>query len=345
MQIIIKFKVLLLLYSMLLLSNNSIFCQEGNGFTFVFYNVENLFDTEDDPLVRDEEFLPDGDKAWHLDKYYTKIDHIARVLTGIGEWDLPEVVGLCEVENKGVLYDLVDHRLLENYGYKIIHKDSPDERGIDVALLYMNNRFVPIESQWIPICFPFDSSLRTRDILYVQGVIDSKDTLNIFINHWPSRWGGVVASMPKRLYVASVLRSVIDSIQYNNEHRNILIAGDFNDTPADSSLKSVLGAGYSEEDDALHLVNLMMPMHESGKSGTLKYKEHWEIYDQIIISPSMFKLSYSGLKLNGPFIYDAPFLLQEDERYLGIKPYRTYSGPRYLGGFSDHLPVYISFEF
>jgi predicted extracellular nuclease len=312
-------------------------------FTFMFYNVENLFDTTDDTLVADEEFTADGEKHWSQDRYHMKLDNIARVMKGIGRWDLPAIVGLCEVENRKVLMDLRSHRLLDRATYSIIHRDSPDGRGIDVALLYRDEVFDPIKSQWIPIIFESEAERTTRDILYVKGILNTLDTVHIFINHWPSRWGGVEASEPRRVEVARKLKMLTDSIFMDENDANILIAGDFNDNPIDSSMHKVLNAGRFRDQSNNMLVNLMFDLYHDGDGGTLKYRENWEMYDQIIISPAMRKLQYNKLLLDGPFIYAPEYLLEKDERYLGDKPFRTYAGPRYLGGFSDHLPVYIRY--
>ena len=315
----------------------------GQEFTFMFYNVENLFDTTDDTLTADEEFTPEGDKHWTLNRYQVKLDNIARVMRGIGRWDLPAIVGLCEVENRKVLMDLTGHRLLSEADYRIIHRNSPDRRGIDVALLYKDKVFYPIRSRWIPIFFGSDAERTTRDILYVKGKLYDSDTIHIFINHWPSRWGGVEASEPRRVEVARRLKELTDSIFLTEIDANIIIAGDFNDNPADSSIYKVLSAGKGGDQSEKGLINLMYGINISKDGGTLKYRENWEVYDQIIVSSSMKKLKHTKLLLDGPFIYSPEYLLEKDERYLGDKPFRTYSGPRYLGGFSDHLPVYVRF--
>jgi len=336
-----RYHLLYLMILGLMLLSTPIAAQE---FTFVFYNVENLFDVKDDPETNDEEFTPEGSKAWTYSRYQTKIDHIARVLVGIGQWELPAIVGLCEIENRDVLYELTGHRLLKEGDYGIIHKDSPDRRGIDVGIIYNINRFTPLHKDWVQIVFSHDTSLKTRDILYVKGVVNELDTLHIFINHWPSRWGGVEASMPKRVEVARKLKHITDSIFKTDYKANILITGDFNDTPEDSSIYNVLGAGKANEANTRALINLMQDYHDDVGKGTLKYRENWEVYDQIIISEGLFELPYSGLVLDGPYIYAADYLIMEDERYMGVKPYRTYLGPQYTGGFSDHLPVYVRFK-
>lgn len=312
--------------------------QEGVPFTFMFYNVENLFDVEDDALTNDDEFTPGGEKQWDKRRYFDKIDRICRVITGVGGFEMPAIIGLCEIENSSVLFDLVDHRLLRRYDYRIIHRDSPDERGIDVALLYRPDVYSPVSSGWIQVSSISDSSFLTRDILYSKGTVSGKDTLHVFINHWPSRWGGVEASRPRRIDAARHLRNVTDSLFATSDDMNIIIAGDFNDTPADSSIAMVLGAVAPGSGQEGRLINLSVDF-----TGTLKYRSDWEVYDQLIVSDAAFTLENNRLIIMRTGVYDPDFLLTEDERYMGKKPFRTYSGPQYLGGFSDHLPVYLKY--
>jgi len=320
---------------------SSCYGQHTGPLRFAFYNVENLFDVEDDSLTLDEAFTPEGENGWSTKRYHEKIDNIAKTLTALGEWELPALLGLCEVENRDVLYDLTTHRLLQGAGYEIIHQNSPDRRGIDVGLLYKPEFFTPVKSMWIPIKSETHPELLTRDILYVKGLLFQEDTIHIFINHWPSRWGGVEASMPKRLAVANILRAFTDSIINADVKPNILIAGDLNDNPDDSAVYKVLGARNRYVGNSSELYNLMFPLYLNEKKGSLKYKADWEVYDQIIVSGSLLDNTGLMVKNGKAVIFSAEFLLKEDERYLGMKPYRTYAGPSYLGGFSDHLPVYI----
>ncbi len=330
--------MLIFFCSLISLSN---FAQDEPSARFVFYNVENLFDLNDDTLTVDEEFTPDGAKNWSQTRYRDKIERIAKTITAVGGWELPAIIGLCEVENRNVVLDLLDHRLLINKGYKAIHKDSPDRRGIDVAFLYDPQLFQPISSNWISIRFENEPDTRTRDILHVEGVIFASDTIHVFINHWPSRWGGVEATIPKRVTVANTLREHVDSLFLIAPNANILIAGDLNDNPVDRSVYSVLGAKNESDSVQGALVNLMFPMYENPGEGSLKYKADWETYDQIIVSPALLDDKALSVKDGKAFIFAAPFLLTEDERYLGQKPFRTYAGPSYLNGYSDHLPVFI----
>ncbi len=315
--------------------------QEDDRLRFVFYNVENLFDTKDDSLTRDDEFTPGGDKGWTYGRYMEKIDRLARVITGIGEWQAPDMIGLCEIENRGVLLDLAGHRLLGSHGYRIIHRDSPDDRGIDVAFLYRPGSFTPVSNQWLGVVFDWQPGSRTREILYVKGYVPGSDTLHFFINHWPSRWGGVAASEPRRAAAAARLRHCIDSLFMVEENPGIIIAGDFNDNPTDVSMAGVLNAREIFDGNPKSLFNLMHPIHSDQKSGTLKYAGEWETYDQIIVSGKLLGSTGLCVYKNRASVYVPSFLLTDDDKRMGKKPFRTFSGPAYIGGFSDHLPVYI----
>jgi len=315
--------------------------QDDQKAMFVFYNVENLFDLVDDSLTADDEFTPEGDKRWTSKRYYDKIDRIARTLSAVGELEMPAIIGLCEVENEGVIYDLLEHRYFTSVDFRFLHRDSPDRRGIDVALVYNPQVFTPDTVDWIRIRFPFDPESATREILYARGKIFHSDTLHIFINHWPSRWGGVEATKPKRAEVAFRLKSYTDSLLSVYTSPNMIIAGDLNDNPTDASVEDILGAGVKCKEEAFCLVNLMLDDFNNPHYGSLKYKADWEVYDQLIVSSPLLK--EKGLRvLNGEgHIFHAPFLITEDKRYLGTKPFRTYAGPQYLDGYSDHLPVYL----
>lgn len=315
----------------------------SNAIRLVFYNTENLFDPFDDSLTNDNEYTPMGMRGWSYKKFQRKLINISKVFLGIGGWEAPEIIGMCEVENHFVLYKLLTDTPLSKIGYKIIHKDSPDPRGIDVAMIYRPDKFNPVFYKAIPIRFPSDPNGRTRDILYVKGLVMGKDTLHIFINHWPSRYGGYAATKPKRAFVASVLRHATDSLMRMVPDSRIVIMGDFNDEPTDESITHVLEARTdSTQLDSTDLFNMMYRLGGNWKSGSNKFRENWSLIDQVIVSSALLH-SKKGLyaNANGAHIYDAPFLLMEDKTYFGVKPFRTYLGPRYLGGFSDHLPVYF----
>lgn len=306
--------------------------------TVMFYNVENLFDTKDDSEKHDEEFTPAGVKKWTYERFLDKINKTYKLIIAAGKWQPPAIIGLSEIENAWVLDFLINNTPLqkENYGY--IHFESPDERGIDVALLYRNDFFKVIMADNLRIIFPHDPDDRTRDILYVKGNVFDSIELHVFVNHWPSRSGGVVASQGKRNFVASQLKSKIDSVLSQNCDANILIMGDLNDEPSDASIAEHLLPAYFENCNN-KLVNLMDDFSKKN-TGTLKYKGQWYIFDQFIVTRNLIR-GKNGLKVkkNSVKIITEIFNTERDEKHLGIKPYRTYVGPRYNRGYSDHFPV------
>lgn len=308
----------------------------------MFYNVENLFDPSEDSAKADEEYQPKGMRGWNYNRLKRKQINIAKVVLAVGGWDPPEVIGLCEVENRSVLYGLTNDTPLKSFGYKIIHHESPDPRGIDVALLYRPEKFRILYNMPIEVRFPFDTASRTRDILFVKGIACKRDTVNIFVNHWPSKFGGAMATIPKRNYVASVLRHLVDSLLTVNPDANILIMGDLNDSPRDESVSKVLDAKMDSVGLGPHdLYNMLAGAGLSWKKGTIKFREEWETIDHMIVSRTLL----SRTTPHSLQIFDAPFLLQDDEAWFGQKPFRTYYGAKYIGGFSDHLPVYMDLKF
>lgn len=300
----------------------------------MFWNVENYFDTYDNPSTTDEEFTPTGDNRWGRARFEKKRDDIAKtILLAADQYgDLPALIGLAEVENAFVLQELLEETPLARTQYKYIHKDSPDSRGIDVALLYREELFTPLETKYIGFSFP------TRDVLYTKGVVNGLDTLHIMVNHWPSKRGNEESSGRKREYVSLKVSHVVDSILLRNPAANIVLMGDFNDTPASSPLKN-LG----------QLTNLAK--WADGAEGSYKYRESWSMIDQFLVSENLIKEKSSINGKNEAFrpqwiythrnmeIFAPEALFAEDATYMGVKPKRTYSGPRYLGGISDHLPV------
>ena len=202
-----------------------------SDYRILFYNVENLFDTTHDSLKNDAEFLPQGKKYWTWKKYQDKCSKIGKIIMAVGGWELPEIVGLCEIENKKTLNGILYSTSLKKANYKIIHKESPDHRGIDVALLYQADRFFPIDTAFLELIYTKSNYSTTREILYVKGVTHTDDTLHLFVNHWPSRWGGQLESEHKRISAALLLRKKVDSIFINNNKAKIIIMGDFNDYP------------------------------------------------------------------------------------------------------------------
>ena len=295
---------------MLLLTNCkfSLFSQESTS--IMFYNVENLFDTFNDSTKNDNEFLPTASKKWTNSKWFKKTHKIAQVITAV---NYPDIIGLCEIENDTVLKRLISSSLLWKENYEIIHFESKDQRGIDVALIYKPEKLNLLSIK--PILINLKGERYTRDILSVI-LASNKDTLALFVNHWPSRFGGKVKSAPKRLIAAQTLKKHMDSIKNEFPTIKIIAMGDFNDEKKDVSLKIFKDYSFA-----------------SFKfKGTIKYKGKWQTFDQFILSNN-FVFTSKVLNLN--------FLLEPDLRYKGLKPYRTFIGPRYKNGFSDHLPILL----
>lgn len=323
-------------------SKSEINFSQGESIRIMFYNVENLFDTRDDSLKRDDEFTPDGDRHWVNYKFYKKLNQIYKTIIGLGQWDSPALIGLCEIENRYVLNQLVYQTPLKDRNYRIIHEESPDKRGIDVAALYKPDIIKYLAHKPINISFPFAPESKTRDILYAKFQIFNSDTLHFFINHWPSRYGGYMATKPKREYVASVLRSAVDSIREYEPNAFILITGDFNDEPDNESLTKALGACADTANCESELLNLMFAYHRHPETGTHKYRESWGVLDQFIVSTNLVKQdSKVFVKDSKAQIYQSNFLMEKDDKYLGLKPFRTFVGFKYNGGFSDHLPIFL----
>ena len=312
----------------------------GQPFRAVFYNVENLFDTIDDPAKDDAEWLPSGRIPWTTERFQTKIDHLSEVIAGLASEKPAAIIGLCEVENIIVLEELVTSPALLKYNYQVVHFESPDERGIDNALLYDAAQFKFISARNIPVDLSsFDD--HTRDILYVKGVpVKSKnDTLHIFVNHWPSRSEGKEASEPKRIMAAQTLKKTTDSLITSVPDPRIIIMGDFNDEPADKSISETLGAIQpSDQLQPGKLYNLGYSAYLQGK-GTLYYKD-WDLFDQVIVNGA-FLLDNRGLAIYSKEegIFSPDYLLYKSNDGT-MRPNRT-AAKDYYGGYSDHLPVYL----
>ena len=308
----------------------------------MFWNIENYFDPFDDPLTNDDEFTAAGYRHWTWSRFLKKRDAIAKTILAAGDYygEYPVLVGLAEVENAMVLNQLCRQTALSKLDYKVIHRDSPDRRGIDVGLLYREEFFEPLYVSNIEISLP-DTSSRTRSLLYIKGVLAGYDTLHLIVSHWPSKIGGEVASMPRRMAVAGKIRTICDSIYVCNKLSNIIVMGDFNDTPGSKPLKYLAGSGESE-------LKLFSPAKYSGEmQGTIKYKGMWERIDHFYISDYLLKkddpqaLQTIFTDRKSFYIFSPAFLLENDPTYYGRRPFRTYLGPRYLGGVSDHLPIIL----
>ncbi len=308
-------------------------------FTIAFYNTENLMDTIDNPRALDNDFLPAGKYKWNTTRYTRKLSSVARVISGMGDPDGPEIIGLAEVENKKVLQDLVTTKELKSHGYSIVHYDSPDERGIDVALLYKAKSFRVLSHRVYSAAFLTIRS-HTRDVLLVKGVAQ-KDTLFLLVNHWPSRRSGTDESESKRIAVAIMVREVVDSILQKQANAKIIVMGDFNDEPGNKSI--IVGLNAKQEAASLKKGELYNPYHRLSRpgTGTVYYSRRWSTFDQIMLSQGFFTAARSYVYKNA-FIYHPEWMHYRKDP--GNGPYRTFLGADYKGGYSDHFPVYIILE-
>jgi len=304
-------------------------------YTVMSYNVENLYDTVNDPKIPDEEFLPSSEKKWNVEKYRKKLNDISKVISEVNQQELPEIIGLAEVENQQVLVDLVNTENLKGK-YGIVHEESPDYRGIDVALIYRKDAFREIAHEVLPVNFPDDPAFKTRDILHVTGEIRNT-AIHIFVNHWPSRIGGDGKTEPKRILAASVLKKKVDEILASDTKARIIIMGDMNDEPANKSLNETLGA--KEPGTGATLVNLMFPDDKAGK-GTYFYSGNWNMLDNLVVSESVWKGKGFRVEEGKGNIFSSDWMIFRNKN--GDKtPNRSYVGNKYVGGVSDHFPVYF----
>lgn len=298
---------------MLLFSIECGFLFAQDSLTIISYNLENLFDCEHDTLKNDSSFLPDGMHHWTYHRYHTKLDRIAQVIVNISGWESAALVGLCEVENARCLRDLCYR--LRCFHYKYVHYESPDERGVDVALLYDSTKVNILTSRPLPVILSGD---QTRDILYVEALIENKDTLHTMVCHLPSMLGGAAATEWKRQTAKRVIQHQIDSILAVQPNAQILVMGDMNGEPTN---------------DLQHLTNLMLSTDRVGQ-GTHKYQGIWSCIDQFYVSHALTNKARAS-------IFAPNWLLEEDTKYLDTQPKRTYIGFRYHGGYSDHLPIVL----
>ena len=284
--------------------------------TIISYNVENLFDNQHDSLKNDSAFLPDGNYHWTYHKYQTKLDQIAQVIVNIAGWESAPLVGLCEVENARCLRDLCYR--LRRFHYRYVHYESADERGIDVALLYDSTKVQVLYSQ--PLFVDLNGDV-TRDILYVCAMVNKKDTLHTFMCHLPSQLGGASASEGKRFVAKSVIQHQVDSILSLQPHAYIVVMGDMNSNP---------------QEDIQGVNNMMMNWKGVGY-GTHKHQGTWSFLDQFYVSSALRTQASAR-------IFSPEWLLEQDEKYLGYRPKRTFIGFRYHAGYSDHLPIVLRLD-
>jgi hypothetical protein len=310
-----------------------------------FYNLENLFDTINTENVNDEEFTPEGINKWTSDKYWIKIGRLAEAISRIGEDEGiiggPAIIGVSEIENRSVLEDLISDPRLKNSNYQIVHYDSPDLRGVDVALLYQP-RFFKVISSTSPELIIFNENnerVYTRDQLVVTGLFDG-EKISLIVNHWPSRSGGESLTRPRRNEAAALTRHLVDSLLTNDKNAKVIIMGDLNDDPVNESLRKFLKA--SDNPDKLkpgELYNTMFPLFKKG-IGSLYYRDGLNLFDQIIVTQALLGKDYSTYKFYTSRVFNKPFLRQADGQYKDY-PFRTYVGTTFQGGYSDHFPVYI----
>lgn len=301
-------------------------------FRIVFYNLENYFDVYVDSTLSYNEFSPMGDLHWTNKKFQEKTKNLYKVFQAISGWKGIVLAGVCEIENKFVLNQLLYNMPLNSREYRYIHYDSHDKRGIDVALIY-GKQFKPLHSQVYSILDDHGEEIETRDILYVKGML-TDDTVHVFVNHWTSRYRGLLESSSLRWQFSKLLKSKTDSIQDLIPDAYIIIMGDFNDQPHDKSVKNLTN------DSRLH--NMVSKAIENNSPGTVKFRSDWYIFDQILVSSSLKnKKNNLSISDDGLMIFDKLFLLEKDVKHLGYKPYRTNLGYKYHGGYSDHLPIYF----
>lgn len=307
-----------------------------------FYNLENLFDTVDDPNKRDEDFTPDGSYSWGDEKYKNKLKNMAHVIEDMGKEISPDgmaILGVCEVENRKVLEDLVQEQKIKGRDYQIIHEESPDRRGIDVGLLYQAKYFTPTNFKSYELKFPDNPDYFTRDQLVVSGTMD-EDRINIIVAHWPSRSGGQAKSEPRRIQAAQLGRKIIDSLLAVDPSSKIILMGDLNDDPVNKSVKDYIRAKAKVK--KMKDGDMYNTMYDKYKQGdcTLAYRDAWNLFDQLIISEGLTGNDCSSFVIHKSYVYNKPYLRQKEGLYKGY-PKRTHAGGKYLNGYSDHFPVYL----
>ena len=305
--------------------------------TIGFYNLENLFDTENDPNILDDDFTENSERNWNKDRYNKKIEQLGKVISNIGYKETsnpPVIIGVAEVENNEVLNDLIASKHLKNKGYDFVHFDSPDERGIDTALLYRESYFSIVSSEAIPLYIngKFGNRDYTRDILYIKGKLKN-EIVHLLINHWPSRRSGIEDNSYKRIAAANKNNEIIDAITSEDANAKIIILGDFNDDPKSESVKTL------SEKTMYNPMEMLLTYY----SGSLNYRGKWNLFDQIIISNNFLQQHGNLFRFEKAKIFNPKYLKEFKGKYKG-NPLRTFIGKKYLGGLSDHFPVYSFFS-
>ncbi len=307
-----------------------------------FYNLENLFDTVNDPKIDDEEFLPNGPNHWNTEKYLHKLAQMSKVISKIGTDVNPDgiaVLGVSEVENRKVVEDLIHTPLLKNRHYKIIHRNSPDRRGIDVALIYNPKYLKVTATKMYRLHIANKPYFRTRDQMLVSGLLHG-DRFYFIVNHWPSRYGGEKRSRPLRNAAARLTRHISDSLLELNPEAKIIVMGDLNDNPTNESVLKIMKAkGNRNKLKKGDFYNPMYKLYKKG-FGTTAWRDTWSLFDQIFLSPGLLDRDFSTWKYYKVKIFNKHFMQQQEGKYKGY-PYRTFAGGTWLGGYSDHFPVYV----
>lgn len=313
--------------------------KKRNEHIIAFYNLENLFDTLDDPHTLDDDYTPKGFKKWKEDRYRSKLKKLAKAISRIGEDEglqPPVLVGIAEVENERVIEKLLDTKYLRDTNFDYVHFDSPDERGIDTGLLFQTDHFKVLHSETLPLLINNGNGDRdfTRDILYVNGELNGEE-VHVFVNHWPSRRAGAKETNYKRIEAAHTILRKINSLHETSEELHVLIMGDFNDGPNSESIQVLMDSGLF-----INPFKKLLSPH----SGSANYKGEWSLFDQIILSHSFLNYEPKTHRFEKANIFAPKFLREWKGKYKG-NPFRTFVGKKYIGGYSDHFPVYVSLRF
>ena len=343
-----EFLYLFLSFVFQLILIENIYSQDESNLRVAFWNLENFFDSHVDSTRTYNEFTEDGGQHWTISRFYKKRNNIYKAILALSDGEPLAILGMCEVENTFVTTMLFQDTPLDKHNYRVIHYEGDDRRGIDVALAYSIDKLRLISSEPIKVRDPDDKNFKTRDILYAKFFDRNNDTLHCFVNHWTSRYGGERETIHLREMTARLLKTKVDSlIKINGGIPKIIIMGDFNDTPLDNSILNVLKAKPPERFSPIDtLINMFYDDKNLGFKGTLKHQYRWQIFDQIIVSSSLYNDSKSlHYKKESATIFHDDFLFVEDKSYGGKKLFRTYIGPKYQGGYSDHLPVYIDLKY
>jgi hypothetical protein len=334
-------------FSVIIFALATFFCINSNAQNkkakiqcIAFYNIENLFDTINDPNFNDDDFTPEGSYRWTGERYWAKIKNMSEVISQIGDEYVkggPAIIGIAEIENRSVLYDLTQSAALKQSDYDIVHYDCEYSRGVDVGFLYRKQHFTPTRSISYKLQLP--DNYKTRDVLMVAGELDG-ETIHILVNHWPSRRGGEKRSEPGRMAAAQLCRSISDSIFRTSSDAKIFIMGDFNDDPSDKSILEGLQAKTTKDNLQVNeLFNPYFALYKKG-IGSLAYQDAWNLFDQIIVSEPLVRENINGYKLVAAKVFNRKFLTQKEGQYAGY-PFRTYVGETWQGGYADHFPSYV----